>query len=261
MSLETRPIRLLVVDDHNLFRRGLIALLGNDERFEIAGEAADATAAQVAAHKLQPDLILLDNHLPGVQGVDAIAGLKEVSPGSKVVMLTVSENEDDLAAGIRAGADGYLLKTIDTAELCDLIQRAWDGDSVFSPQMLGKLVGLLRQSPAPAVATASMNAGFSTAAPSAASLATPSVLPTVDTAPVTEVSSAEREAEEALRSLSPRELEILKLIAQGDSNKHIARALDIAETTVKIHVQHILRKLNMGNRVHAAVFASARGLA
>lgn len=254
MSIETRPIRLLVVDDHNLFRRGLIALLGNDERFQIAGEAADATAAQVAAHKLRPDLILLDNHMPGVQGVDAIAGLKEVSPTSKVVMLTVSENEDDLAAGIRAGADGYLLKTIDTAELCDLIQRAWEGDSVFSPQMLGKLVGLLRQSPAPAVAEPmpSTVPATSSASPAMASPAT-----SANHAQA----AAEREAEEALRSLSPRELEILKLIARGDSNKLIARELDIAETTVKIHVQHILRKLNLGNRVHAAVFASARGLA
>jgi two-component system nitrate/nitrite response regulator NarL len=242
MNPEPRPIRLLVVDDHNLFRRGLIALLGNDERFEIAGEAADATAAQVAAHRLQPDLILLDNHMPGVQGVDAIVGLKEVCPSSKVVMLTVSENEDDLAAGIRAGADGYLLKTIDTAELCDLIERAWEGDSVFSSQMLGKLVGLLRQSPAPAVVVPEPVAVVAPAAQDATSF-------------------AEREAAESLRSLSPRELEILKLIARGDSNKHIARALDIAETTVKIHVQHILRKLNLGNRVHAAVFASARGLA
>ncbi|MFM2112822.1 MAG: hypothetical protein RLZZ271_1482 [Pseudomonadota bacterium] len=256
MNLDIRPIRLLVVDDHNLFRRGLIALLGNDERFEIAGEAADATAAQVAAHKLQPDLILLDNHLPGVMGVDAIAGLKEVSPASKVVMLTVSENEDDLAAGIRSGADGYLLKTIDTAELCDLIQRAWEGDSVFSPQMLGKLVGLLRQSPAPVAAQAAQ-----TPVPLPVRAPVPSADNSASASATNAQTEAEREAEEALRSLSPRELEILKLIARGDSNKLIARELDIAETTVKIHVQHILRKLNLGNRVHAAVFASARGLA
>ena len=112
-----KPIRLLVVDDHKLFRRGLISLLGLDPRFSIVGEAGDAGEAQRSAAALQPDVILLDNHLPGVSGIDAIAGLKEVATAARVVMLTVSENEDDLAAGLRAGADGYLLKTIDTEDL------------------------------------------------------------------------------------------------------------------------------------------------
>ena len=105
---ETPPIRLLVVDDHNLFRRGLIALLAQDGRFEVVGEAADASVAQTAARKLQPDLILLDNQMPGVQGVDAIPGLKEVAPATRILMLTVSENEQDMAEGLRKGADGYL---------------------------------------------------------------------------------------------------------------------------------------------------------
>ncbi len=230
------PIRLLVVDDHNLFRRGLIALLAQDRRFSVAGEAADAGEAQRSARLLQPDVILLDNHLPGVSGIDAIGGLKASAPQARVVMLTVSENEEDLAAGLRAGADGYLLKTIDTEELANSIARIWDGDSVISPEMMGKLVGLLRATPG--------QAGAAVVAP----------------APETPAADRARIAgDDPIHSLSPREGEILRLIAHGASNKLIARQLDIAETTVKIHVQHILRKLELSNRVHAAVYATERG--
>ena len=240
MSLnDSQPIRLLVVDDHSLFRRGLIALLSQDERFEVVGEAGDANAAQLAAQKLQPDLILLDNHMPGVRGVDAIAGLKELAPQVRVLMLTVSENVEDMAAGLRQGADGYLLKTIHTEDLCDSICKVWEGDSVVSPEMMGKLVGLLRQ-------------------PAAEQQAVKPVL-----MPVTPESASGHLAAtqgDLIHQLSPREREILMLIARGNSNKHIARELDIAETTVKIHVQHILRKLSLTNRVHAAVYATEHGL-
>lgn len=230
------PIRLLVVDDHNLFRRGLIALLAQDSRFSVAGEAADASEAQRSASRLQPDVILLDNHLPGVSGIDAIGGLKAAAPQARVVMLTVSENEEDLAAGLRAGADGYLLKTIDTEELANSIARIWDGDSVISPEMMGKLVGLLRATPGQAAAA---------------------VAPAEAQAPAS--ARARVAGNDPIHSLSPREGEILRLIAHGASNKLIARELDIAETTVKIHVQHILRKLELSNRVHAAVYATERG--
>ena len=224
---ELTPIRLLVVDDHSLFRRGLIALLSQDERLQVVGEAGDANEAMSVARRTQPDLILLDNHLPGVRGVDAIADLKLTAEGARVLMLTVSEDVDDMAAGLRAGAEGYLLKTIHTEELCDSICRVWEGDSVVSPEMMGKLVGLLRQTP-------------------------------VDQGTLTET-VPKLPVDDPIHNLSPREQEILRLIARGDSNKHIARALDIAETTVKIHVQHILRKLHLSNRVHAAVYASERG--
>ena len=234
------PIRLLVVDDHQLFRRGLIALLGQDERFLVVGEAGDASQAQHLLSRCAPDLVLLDNHLPGVHGVDAIQGLKEAAPQVRVVMLTVSEDAQDLAAGLRNGADGYLLKTIDTAELCDSIQRIWDGDSVISPQMMGKMVSLLRAAPGPGPSAAGSVAAQTTA--------------------VTLTAVPMPAADDPIHSLSPRESDILRLIAKGDSNKHIARALDIAETTVKIHVQHILRKLGLSNRVHAAVYATERGV-
>ena len=238
MSTAQQPIRLLVVDDHNLFCRGLVALLGQDARLQVVGEAGDANQALNMAQRLRPDLILLDNHLPGVQGVDAIADLKQALPGVRILMLTVSENVDDMAAGLRSGADGYLLKTIHTEDLCDSICKVWDGDSVVSPEMMGKLVGLLRNAP---------EAGMAQNRPG-------------DEATVSRTAAAVVSANDPIHQLSPREREILALIAKGDSNKHIARALEIAETTVKIHVQHILRKLNLTNRVHAAVYATERGV-
>jgi two-component system, NarL family, nitrate/nitrite response regulator NarL len=246
MNNTETTIRLLVVDDHKLFRRGLVALLAQDPRFRVVGEAEDAGQAIASVRHLKPDLVLLDNHMPGVQGVHAIGDLKAAHPLVRILMLTVSENADDLAAGLRAGADGYLLKTVDTQDLCDSIVRVWEGDSVISPEMMGKLVRLLRHAEAP----------LPSAQPSLQSLPETASAHDVVARPVLTV-----DPDDPIHSLSPREKDILRLIAKGDSNKHIARALDIAETTVKIHVQHILRKLNMTNRVHAAVYATERGFA
>ena len=219
----TAPIRLLVVDDHTLFRRGVIALLEGDPRFRVVAEAGDAGEAQRRAAESQPDIILLDNHLPGVQGVDALAGLKQAAPGARILMLTVSEDEDDLAAALRGGAQGYLLKTVDSDVMASAIVRAMQGESTISPEMTGKLVTAFRAvqgQPAP--------------------------------------QPQPSEPADPIASLSPREQEILAHIARGASNKDIARALGIAETTVKIHVQHILRKLNLSSRVQAAVYAVSR---
>ncbi len=213
------PVTLLVVDDHTLFRRGLIALLGQDAGLHVVGEAGDAAEALRLVPTLQPDVILLDNHLPGVMGVDAIRGLREVSPRSRVLMLTVSEDSQDLAAALRNGAQGYLLKTIDGDLLAQAIRRAAQGEPVVSPELMGKLVAAFQSQGAPSAASAAPDSG------------TP---------------------------LSPREEEVLREIARGMSNKEIARVLDIAETTVKIHVQHILRKLGLTSRVQAAVYASDR---
>ena len=219
-----RPIQLLVVDDHSLFRRGLMALLSQDPRFEVTCEAGDVGEALRCLARQRPDVVLLDNHLPGVLGVDAIPALREAAPGSRVLMLTVSENEADLVAALKAGADGYLLKTVESHHLCEAIVKVMDGESVVSPEMTTKLVAALRAQPPVGGETGE-------ASPAAS-------------------------ADVELASLSTRELEILHLIARGDSNKHIARQLDIAETTVKIHVQHILRKLHLTSRVQAAVFAA-----
>jgi two-component system nitrate/nitrite response regulator NarL len=227
------PVRLMVVDDHPLFRRGLVALLTQDERFVVLHEAADAGEAVRCVAREKPDLILLDNHLPGVRGVDAIAGLKEVAPDVRILMLTVSENEQDLSAALKAGADGYLLKTINSEDLSDSILKVLAGGSVVSPEMTTKLVAAFRGSSATQAASQAPDAAGQGAAEAPA---------------------------DGLEMLSAREREILTLIARGASNKGIARDLDIAETTVKIHVQHILRKLNLSSRVQAAVYATGRGV-
>lgn len=226
MTVSRPKIRILVVDDHTLFRRGLTALLQRDQQFEVVGDAADASQAQRRATELKPDLILLDNHLPGVNGVDALPALIEALPGVRVVMLTVSEDECDLAAALRGGASGYLLKTVEGDALSAAIRRVMGGEHVVAEEMTGKLVAAYRDA--------------------AAAQVQPSPAP----APAASV----------LDVLSQRELEILRGIARGQGNKEIARTLGIAETTVKIHVQHILRKLDVSSRVRAAVIASEQGL-
>ncbi|MFN3861502.1 MAG: response regulator [Roseateles sp.] len=210
------PIRIVVVDDHTLFRRGLIALLGTQPQLQVVGEAGDASAAERLAAELQPQVMLLDNHLPGVSGVQALPALKAAAPRCQVLMLTMSESEADLAAALRAGACGYLLKTADNAELTQAIERAVRGVSSFSAEMAGKLATAFRH----------------------------------------EVAAPPPPPPDPLALLSPREREIAELIARGDSNKQIARALGIAETTVKIHVQHLLRKLDLDSRVQAAVLVT-----
>jgi two-component system nitrate/nitrite response regulator NarL len=227
--LAMQSIKLMVVDDHSLFRRGLLSLLSQDGRFEVVGEAGDMGEALRLVARASPDLILLDNHLPGVRGVDGIPALKEAYPGTRILMLTVSEDEADLAAAMQAGADGYLLKTVESDQLCDAIVKVLAGESVISPDMMSKFVSAFR--------------------------AKPMAEKPVEASPVPAAVD-----QSGLASLSAREMEILKLIARGDSNKLIARALDIAETTVKVHVQHIFRKLQLSSRVQVAVYAAAHRL-
>ncbi|RFU44097.1 response regulator [Paraburkholderia sp. DHOC27] len=243
-----KPIRLLVVDDHTLFRRGLIALLAQDVRFAVAGEAGDAGEAQRRAVELQPDLILLDNHLPGVSGVDALRDLHQAAPHARVLMLTVSEDERDLCNALRFGAQGYLLKTVDADTLAESIMRTMRDESVVSPEMTGKLVAAFR------AATVESETAMST--PGTSLMNHESHAP-LDAPTLVTPRAAPHDADS---TLSTRELEILGHIARGASNKEIARALAIAETTVKIHVQHILRKLKLGSRVQAAVYATVNGM-
>lgn len=222
MNETATPIRILVVDDHTLFRRGLTALLAREPGFLVVGDEADVSHALLRAAELQPDLVLLDNHLPGVRGVDALPALRDVAPAARILMLTVSEDEQDLLDALRGGASGYLLKTIDGDALADAIRRAIRGENVIAGEMTAKLVSAVRQ--------------------------TGSVVQQ-DTAPASPIAL-----------LSARERDILRGIARGDSNKAIARELGIAETTVKIHVQHVLRKLDVASRVQAAVIATEHGL-
>lgn len=215
------PIRIVLVDDHSLFRSGIRLLLGRDIGFEVVGEAGDASEGIKAVSRLKPDVVLLDLHMPGMSGIEAAGLIAAETPDSHVLMLTVSEEGEDLLAALRAGACGYLLKNIEAETLVAAIRAAAAGESVISPQMMGKLLAGVREKPA---ARPPQQAG----------------------------QDGER--------LTPRESEILGCIAHGKSNKEIARALDVAESTVKIHVQNLLRKLGLASRVQAAVYAVERGL-
>ena len=214
--MQAGVIRIVVVDDHALFRRGITALLSQEPGFAVVGEASDGFEGIRTVLVQKPDVVLLDLNMPGISGLEALAAILKDVPGTPVVMLTVSEDADDLLTALRNGATGYLLKNIDGDFLVASIRRAALGESVVSPEMTGKLVRSVRGS-----------------------------------APGGPRSEA----------LSAREREILQHVAKGASNKEIARTLDLAESTVKIHVQHILRKLELTSRVQAAVWAIENGLA
>ncbi len=214
-----QPIRVLIVDDHTLFRSGIKALLQRQDDFEVVGEAGDGLEGLKRAKSMRPDVVLLDLHMPGIGGREAVKLLAEEAPECNVLMLTVSEDAEDLVETLRAGASGYLLKNIETEFLLDAIRAAARGESVMSPQLTGKLMMGLR---------------------------------TGDKAGIHPDPEEEK--------LSPREAEIIIFLARGASNKEIARELNVAESTVKVHVQNILRKLKLTSRVQAAVFAVEHGL-
>jgi two-component system nitrate/nitrite response regulator NarL len=232
-------IRVLLVDDHTLFRSGIRSLLQSYACFEIVGEAGDGREGIRLAGQLRPDVALLDNNMPGLSGREAARLLLEEAPETRVLMLTVSEDADDLIETLRAGACGYLLKNIQAETLVSAIKTAAQGESVVSPQMMGKLLGGVRNAGGRAVAGAAAVPALAAGGRSAA-------------AGTAEGGDVDR--------LSPREREILQFIARGQSNKEIARALDLSESTVKIHVQNMLRKLNLSSRVQAAVFAVEHGI-
>ncbi len=209
-----KKIRIALVDDHTLFRSGLKALLTRQDDFEVVGEAADGLEGVKLVEQVKPDIVLLDLDMPTMNGREALAQILAFDPQMAVLMLTVSEDGDDLTECMRLGARGYLLKKIDAGFLLQSIRHAVAGDSVISPEMTNKLVMQLR-----------CDCYRSTAA-----------------AP-------------DIESLTPRERQTLAWLARGVSNKEIARALDLAESTVKVHVQSVLRKLNIKSRVQAAVFA------
>lgn len=205
-------IKIILIDDHTLFRSGIKALLSRQHDFEVIGEAADGLSGIKMTAQLQPDVVLLDLDMPGMNGREALSQIISINPQQAVVMLTVSEDSDDLTECMRIGARGYLLKNINADFLLDSIRKATDGDNVFSPEMTAKLVQTLI-SPQPA------------------------------------------HSSQPLSALTPRELEILGYLAAGYSNKIIARRLNLAESTIKVHVQNLLRKLKLSSRVQAAVYA------
>ena len=205
-------IKIILIDDHTLFRSGIKALLSRQSDFEVIGEAADGFTGIKLVEQMRPDIVLLDLDMPVMNGRETLAQILSSNPQQTVVMLTVSEDNDDLTECMRIGARGFLLKTINADFLLDSIRKAVDGDNVFSPEMTTRLVQSL-------------------------------------------ISPASPRADHLLSTLTPREMEILGYLAAGHSNKVIARHLELAESTIKVHVQNILRKLNLSSRVQAAVYA------
>lgn len=213
-------IRILLIDDHSLFRSGVRLLLQRQPDFVVVGEAADGVEGVKRAQALTPDVILLDLNMPGLSGLETLQLLVQDVPDSAVLILTVSEESDELAQALREGARGYLVKNIDAEALTAAIRRAAAGEAVIAESMTAKLVAQFRMQPA------------------------------VESAPV---------VPERAR-LTAREREIVQCLARGESNKLIARHLEVAESTVKIHVQNILKKLNLTSRVQVAVYAVENGL-
>ncbi|MFZ6686913.1 response regulator [Undibacterium sp. SXout11W] len=211
------PIKILLVDDHTLFRSGIRLLLQRNPDFDIVGEAADGLEGVKRAKQLRPDVVLMDLNMPGLSGLEAMQLIVEDLPDTAVLMLTVSEGAEDLGAALRSGARGYLLKNIEAEYLSHAIKRAAAGEPVIAEAMTAKLVMQFRS-------------GHNV-----------SMTP-------------ERE------KLTPRERETMVCLARGESNKEIARTLDVAESTVKIHVQNILKKLNLSSRVQIAVYAVEHGM-
>ncbi|SAK78544.1 response regulator protein [Caballeronia pedi] len=208
-------IRILLIDDHALFRSGVHALLQRQADFEVVAEAADGLEGLKRAKQFLPDVILLDLNMPGLSGLETLKLLVQDVPRTAVVMLTVSEDLDELTLALRDGACGYLLKSIEAETLANAIRKAAAGQPVIADDMTSKLV-------------ASLRAPKATAAPAPAVAADP---------------------------LTAREREIMRELAHGASNKEIARSLMLAESTVKIHVRNILRKLNFTSRVQVAIYA------
>lgn len=211
---------VLVVDDHPLFRKGVVQLLAMDAGIRVVGEAGNKAEALRLAAEHDPDLILLDLNLKGESGIDILAALKEEDPSRRVVMLTVSDAPEDLIGAIRAGADGYLLKDMEPEDLLGRVRAALSGTTVIGDALAGRLAAALRQ----------------------------------------EAQDASHGPKRDLRELTEREQAVLRCVADGMSNKLIARALNITEGTVKVHVKHVLKKLSFRSRVEAAVWAAEQGL-
>ena len=207
-------LRVLIVDDHALFRRGLQMVLAGEPDIEVIGEASDGAEAVEKAGELKPDVVLMDVRMPRRSGIEAAGEIRDQLPDSKILMLTMSDEEADLYEAIKAGASGYLLKEISIEEVPDAIRSVWSGQSRISPSMASKLLTEF--------AAMSQRAGDSKAAGA---------------------------------QLTPREMQVLRLVAQGLNNKDIAEQLFISENTVKNHIRNILDKLHLHSRMEAVVYA------
>ena len=204
------PIRIVIADDHPVFRAGLQGLLSGQEDFQVVGEAANGREAVDMVRLASPDVLLVDLQMPELDGVHAIREIRNVAPKTRILVLTTYDSDGDILRAVEAGATGYLLKDTPREELFKAIRATARGDSVLSPTVASKLVGRAR-------------------------------------APVD-------------RSLSAREIEVLRLVARGTSNKTIGKELRISEATVKTHLLHIFAKLSVDDRTAAVTAAMERGV-
>jgi DNA-binding NarL/FixJ family response regulator len=209
------PIRVLIADDHERFRRGLKMVLAAEEGMEVVAEAADGAEAVVKVEQEAPDVVLMDVRMPNVTGIEATRTIREMFPSTRIIMLTVSDEEDDLFDAVKAGANGYLLKEVSIEEVADAVRAVVHGQSLISPSMAAKLIN-----------------EFGTLA-RRAEVADPAPSP----------------------RLSERELEVLKRVATGMGNEEIAAELAISPTAVRNHVANILVKLQLRSRIEAAILA------
>ncbi len=208
----TEPIRILVADDHEVVRNGLVAMLGTQPDFNVVGEAATGVEVLQQEARLNPDVILLDLEMPEMDGVEALRRLREGNPDIRVIVFTAFDTDERIVGAVQAGAQGYLLKGAPRDELFRAIRVVSEGGSLLQPVVASKLLRQISQE---------------------------------QTAP---------------DALTPRELDVLKLLAQGLQNKEIAAQLVITERTVKFYVSSILSKLGAGNRTEAVTIAAHRGL-
>jgi two-component system NarL family response regulator len=208
-------IKVLIVDDHALFRRGLQMVLENEQDIDVVGEGGDGQEAIDLAEKEAPDVVLMDVRMPKHSGIEATRQIKDMMPLTKILMLTISDEEADLYEAIKAGASGYLLKEISIEEVADAVRSVHQGQSLISPSMASKLL----------TEFAAM------------------------------VKRADERTQVPGPRLTERELEVLKLVAKGLNNRDIGSELFISENTVKNHVRNILEKLHLHSRMEAVVYA------
>jgi DNA-binding NarL/FixJ family response regulator len=211
------PIRALIVDDHALFRRGLEMVLEAEPDIELVGQASDGEEAVRKAGESLPDVVLMDIRMPRSSGIEACRALKDVAPSAKIVMLTISDEEEDLFEAIRAGASGYLLKDIPLDEVAETVRAVNGGQSLINPSMAGKLL--------------------------------------TEFAALARREDEERPQQVPAPRLTDREIQVLKLVARGMNNRDIAKELFISENTVKNHVRNILEKLQIHSRMEAVMVA------
>jgi DNA-binding NarL/FixJ family response regulator len=206
------PIRVVIVDDNELFLGGLGMLLNLEGDIDVVGEAGDGGAATVLIGATAPDVVLLDVRMPNRSGIEACQTIRDVAPGSRVIMLTASDEEADLLDAVKNGASGYLLKDSSVDEVANAVRRVAEGDALISPSMASKVLDQFKQ-----------------VAPGRPAVSTP--------------------------RLSPRELDVLRLVAQGLNSREIGRQLFISEHTVKNHVRSTLEKLQLHSRLDAVMYA------